>query len=329
MSQNLLGTSETVLGYKWDPAERTGRFTADYSFKGWYPVIDLSLSAGNRASEYLQITRIVDNPGSTVREDTTVQRYTWGQTHGSLGFRLPLGMDKGAFNRLVQPEVQYGFTDYRKHDSAPERFQEGNFHSLAYRLYLYQMLRKSYLDMFPDFGIVLDATYRHSLAGTLRAGELVALQSLAYLPGVMKNHGIKLYGGVQEKKNSGALDFTDVVRYARGWGRIKTTAIYTGGADYKLPLIYPDMNFYGLLYVRRLNASFFADFTRLKGNFYKQGKVSGSFTEDISSVGTELTADVNVVRFYAPATFGVRASYLPDMKRVYFNLLFSIDFTSF
>jgi hypothetical protein len=328
MSQDLLGISETTLGYQWDLTERTGKFTADYSFKGWYPVIDLSLSAGNRASEYPQISRIVDNQGSTVGQDTTLQRYTWGQTHAGLGVRLPLTMDKGAFNRLVQPEVQYGFTDYRKRDSAPERFQEGNFHSLAYRLYLYQMLRKSYLDMYPDFGIVLDATYRHSLAGTLQAGELYALQSLVYLPGVMKNHGIKIYGGAQEKKNAGALDFTDVVRYARGWGRIKTTAIYTGGADYKLPLVYPDMNLFGLLYLRRVNASLFADYTRLKGNFYKEGKITGRFTEDISSLGAEVTADINLVRFYAPATLGFRASYLPERKNVYFDFLFSIDFTA-
>ncbi len=133
---------------------------------------------------------------------------------------------------------------------------------------------------------------------------------------------------MQEKKNGGALGFSDVVRYARGWGRIATTNIYTGGTDYKFPVVYPDINLFGMLYLRRINASLYADFSRLKGNFYKDGETTGTFTEDISSWGTELTADVNLLRFYAPATVGIRTSYLPERNQVYFDFLFSIDFTA-
>jgi hypothetical protein len=183
--------------------------------------------------------------------------------------------------------------------------------------------------MYPDFGIVLDGTFRHSPFGSLTAGQIKALQSVLYLPGLMKNHGIKIYGGAQQKESNGTLGFSDIVRYARGWGRINTTEIYTGGADYKLPLLYPEWNFFGLLYVRRIKASFFGDFTRLKGNFYQRGEITGTFTEDISSLGTEITFDVNMLRFYAPTEIGFRASYLPEMENVYFNFLFSIDFTSF
>jgi hypothetical protein len=63
MSQDKLGISELELGYKWDLTEQTGRFIANYSFKGWYPVFDLKLTQGNRASEYRQITQNVNNQG--------------------------------------------------------------------------------------------------------------------------------------------------------------------------------------------------------------------------------------------------------------------------
>lgn len=328
MSQDLLGISETVLGYQYDMTEKTGRFTANYSFKGWYPVIDFDFSLGNRASEYMQISRRVDNQGQTVNQDTSMQRFTWGQTSAGLNISLPLSFDKGAFSRLVQPEVQYGFTRYNKHDSIPENFREGKFHSLGYRMYFHQLMRKSYLDMYPDYGIVLDAHFRHSPAGSLRAGHMGALQSVVYLPGLMKNHGIRLYGGAQQKKDGEALAFSDIVRYARGWGRIATTAIYTTGGDYKFPVVYPDQNLFGMLYVRRINASVFADFSRLKGNYYDNGEIAGTYTTDISSVGSEVTADVNMLRFYAPATVGFRSSYLPRKKQVFFELLFSIDFTA-
>ncbi len=329
MSQNLLGTSETVLGYKWDLTEKTGRFMAEYSFKGWYPVFDLNLSHGLRASEYTQIQETVNSSGDVVRQDTTTQRFTWGQTNSTLKIRLPLTIDKGPFNRLVQPEIQYGFNYYRKNETTPERFHEGSFHSLGYRLYFHKVLRQSYLDMYPDFGIVLDGSFRHSPAGVIRAGQLKALQSVIYLPGLMKNHGVRIYMGAQEKEANGTLGFSDIIRYARGWGRINTTSIYTGGSDYKMPLFYPDLNFWGFLYVRRVKTALFADYTRLKGNFYREGNITGTFLKDISSLGAEITADVNLVRFYAPAGIGFRASYLPEMKNVYFDFLFSIDFTSF
>jgi hypothetical protein len=70
-------------------------------------------------------------------------------------------------------------------------------------------------------------------------------------------------------------------------------------------------------------------FHPLQGNFYRDGEITGHFTKDINSFGTELTADVNIMRFYAPINIGIRTSYLPEMENVYFDLLFSVDFTSF
>ncbi|SHE38149.1 hypothetical protein SAMN05444274_101222 [Mariniphaga anaerophila] len=329
MSQDKLGISETVLGYKWDLAEGTGKFVADFSFKGWFPIIDVIFSYGKRASEYWQIMQKVNSQGTVVSRDTTLQRYTWGQTNSGLNIRLPLNLERGPFNRLLQPEIQYAFNYYKAGNSAPEQFQGGSFHSLGYRLYFHQLLKQSYLDMYPDFGFVVDGSFRHSPAGTLRAGQMKALQSVVYLPGFMKNHGVRLYGGVQKKEDSGAIGFSDIVRYARGWGRINTTSIFTGGIDYKMPLFYPDWNLGGIVYVKRVKASLFADYSRLKGNLYEQGKIAGTYTSNISSLGTEVTADVNLIRFYAPSSIGFRASYLPEMKDVYFNFLFSIDFTSF
>jgi hypothetical protein len=92
--------------------------------------------------------------------------------------------------------------------------------------------------------------------------------------------------------------------------------------------VYPDYDFLELFYLKRLNVAFFGDFTRLEGNYYYKGEVSGTFIKDINSVGIELTADANILRFYAPVNIGFRASYLPELKDVYFDFLFSINFTA-
>lgn len=328
MSQNKLGTTETVLGYKWDITEKTGKFYLNHTFKGWYPLIDFELSTGKRASEYLQINQTKNQRGEIISRDTTKKRFTWSESRGSADIRLPLNFGKGAFNRYLQPEIQYDFTSYKRHVSTPERFRDGNFHTLNYRLYYHQLLKRSFQDVYPDVGVVLDMVYRHSPGGTLNLGNQAAIQTIIYLPGIASNHGIKLYGGAQESSNDGSLGFSDMVRYARGWGRINTTQLYTATADYKFPLAYPDWNFKGLFYLKRLKVSLFGDITKLKGKYNNHHNSASTFVKDISSFGTEFTADVNILRFYAPADIGFRASYLPEMKNIYFDLLFSINFTS-
>ena len=190
------------------------------------------------------------------------------------------------------------------------------------------MRKRSLTDVFPETGIVLNGTYGHSPAGSVRTGDLKAGVMNLYLPGLMKNHGIRINSGLQNKAE-GATLFNDVVRFARGWGKINTVSLATTGIDYKLPIAYPDWRIGSLIYARRLSLALFGDYSFLKGNYYRNGSVSGDWTKDITSTGAELTADINLMRFYAPATVGARASYLPELKQVYFDFLFSIDFTSF
>src|SRR5690554_3336436 len=327
MSQNVLGTSEAVVGYKWDPAERTGRFVANYLYSGWYPVFDLEFSYGQRASHYNLIRRLLGEQG-TVVQDTVQKRFTWDEARGVLKTELPLVFNKGAYNRLIQPEIQYTYTFYGSNRKTPDNFNQLNHHSLIYQIYMHQLRKRSYLDVYPETGIVINGSYGHSPAGATRTGDLKSVVSTLYLPGFMKNHGIRFNGGTQHK-TEGATLFNDVVRMARGWGRINTTSLSTIGIDYKLPVVYPDWRIGGLLYTRRINLSLFGDYSKLKGNFYSNGSISGNWVKNITSTGAELTADINFLRFYAPATIGVRASYLPELKQTYYDFLFSIDFTSF
>jgi hypothetical protein len=98
--------------------------------------------------------------------------------------------------------------------------------------------------------------------------------------------------------------------------------------DYKFPVFYPEWSLGGLVYIQRLKASVFADFAKLNANLYSNGKVTGTFDSNISSVGLEFTGDVNFLRFYAPVEIGFRSSYLPKLNSVNFDFLISIDFNS-
>ncbi|MCD6355346.1 MAG: hypothetical protein J7L95_07340 [Prolixibacteraceae bacterium] len=328
MSQNKLGTAETILGYKWDLTEKTGKFYARYSFKGWYPVFDFEITSGNSASKYTLIEQSKNSKGEIVQQDTTVTRFTWKNTNANVHARVPMNFTKGMFYRLLQPEIQYDFNNYIRNSSTPDKFFEGNFQSFTYRLYYHQLLKQSEQDVYPDFGFVFDASYRHSPFGITNLGTMAALQTVTYLPGLMRNHGIKIYAGVQDKKVNDQFSFSEVIRYPRGWGKINTTQMVSAAFDYKFPLFYPEWSIGGLVYMKRVTTSLFADYASLQGNIYKNKEISGIFEKNITSFGAEVNGDLNFLRFYAPVKMGCRASYLPEYKNVYFEFLFSVDFSS-
>ena len=329
MSQNKLGTAETVLGYKYDASEGTGKLYAGYTFKGWYPVFSFEASSGKGASKYSEVAKTENQHGEVVSQDTILRKYTWNITDVNANMYIPLNFTKGAFFRLLQPGIRYSYSYYAHDKTTPDLFFKGSIHSLSYHLYYHQILRQSLQDVYPDFGIVLNTSFQHSLYGDADLGNIAATQLILYLPGLLKNHGIKVYNGFQKKNQGEKYSFGEIILYPRGWGKINTSEMYSFAADYKLPLAYPECSLGGLIYFRRVSASLFFDYAQLKRYVYDNNKITGTYQKNISSYGIELNSDVNYLRFYAPANIGMRVSWIPETKNAYFNLLFSIDLTSF
>ena len=327
MSQNVLGTAETVLGYRWYTSEKTGQFYARYIYKGWFPVFDFEISHGKRASQYTLITENTQN-GQVISRDTTRERFTWQETRFNATSRLPLNLTKGKFYRLLQPQISYELTRRKENKDAPDGFHDGNYQSVSYRLYFHQLLRRSYQDVLPDFGFVLDGSFYHSPFGAKNLGTMLGGQSILYAPGVLRNHGVKLYGGTQSRTNGDHYSFSDIIRFPRGWIRTGTKELSVLSFDYEMPLINPDLSIGSLVYVRRINTTLFYDHGFLTRYNYEDGKPVSTFNQQISSYGVEIIGNVNFLRFYAPVQIGFRTSYLNEINDFSFDFLLSIDFNT-
>ncbi len=325
LSQNKLGTADLNVGYRYKIDEKAGVLYAKYSYKGWYPIFDAELNTGKSTSKYSVIEQTKGPRGDIIAQDTVIKRFSWNETSFTANTRIPFNFSRGKFNRYFQPEIRYNFTLYNHNASTPDYIFNGNYQSLSYRLYYQQLLKQSYQDVYPDFGFATELLFRHSPFGDADLGTLKLGQVYLFLPGILPNHGIRLYSGIQQKNSR---TFAESIRYPRGWGKTNTTKAYSFAFDYKLPLFYPEWNFGRFAYLQRVKSSFFADYAILNGNTYNGGMVVGKFQSNISSFGIELTGDTNILRFYAPVEIGFRASYLPDLNDVFFNLLFSVDFNS-
>lgn len=329
MSQNKLGTAITSLGFKWKTAEKTPEYFVKYEFRGWYPIFTFEIKNGKRKSHYLEVTEYKDSSGEIVKRDTVSRKFSWNQTDFSGGMNIPLKFTKGAYTQLIQPEFLYGFTHYKHNTSTPRKFAKGSLQTLTYRLYYHCIMRQAYMDIQPDWGIITDFQFRHSPFGKYDAGNIATAQLVGYVPGFLKNHGITLYGGFQKRERGSSFSFADGIRIPRGWTSPSSKQMITLTADYKMPLFYPDFNLGKFVYFRRINMALFGDFSYIKDNYYENGAAIGTYNRNISSVGIDLTADVNYLRLYAPSRIGIRSAYIPNTGKFSFGLLFSIDFSSF
>lgn len=330
LSQNKLGTATTSAGYRRNTSEKTGQYFAEFEYRGFYPVFSLEVNTGKRASEYMEVTNYVNQAGEVIRRDTTLKRFSWNESNMNLNVSIPLNLTSGAYYRFIQPEVRLGYTLYEHNSTTPQNFNRGSLQTAVYRLYYHQLKRQAYRDVLPDWGFVTDISYRHGPWGELNPGDLAAAQVRGYIPGILKNHGISLYTGLQQRNNGGKYGFSDAIRFPRGYHSMRNNQMISLSADYRLPLLYPDWNLGRWVYFRRLKAAFFGDYAWLSGDVFNNSReVVGNFQKNLFSAGVDLTADVNFLRIYAPANWGVRSVFVPELNNFTVEMLFSIDFTSF
>jgi hypothetical protein len=330
LSQNLLGTNVTSLGYKWNLTENAGQTFVNYEYRGLYPVFSVELTNGKRAGKYSIINVYHNQAGAEIRRDTVTTRYSWDQTTFSLDMRMPLNLTRGRYYRMLQPELKYGIIWNGYNKSTPEKIELGNLNTMVFRLYYHQLLRQSLKDIQPGWGFVVDGTYRYTPGGDYDLGLLKSLQLVNYWPGFMKNHGFSTYAGFQMRQGvKDKYSFGDVISMPRGTQRIDNNKLFRSSVAYSMPLMYPDWNLGKLVYLKRIKATLFYDFAWMERNRIQNGNITGTFTEKISSVGLDLSGDANFMRFYAPANVGLRTIYLPQTGKFVFGFLYSVDFTSF
>jgi hypothetical protein len=318
-SQNKLGTATANLGYDYDWSERAGKFRAKFEYSGLVPVIRAEVNYGKRKSTY----GLIQQNG-----DTIYRRFAWNELSYELGARLPLTFSGGKFSQFLQPEIEYAYTKLSHDATTPDEFYSGFYHGITYELYFQNMLRQSELDLLPRWGQAIDLVLKQNPSGGTSIGNLKAVQTYLYFPGIMKNQAIRIYNGYQEKVTDKTLSFSDVVRFPRGIQRFGNTRLYTLTADYMFPLAYPDFSIGRFVYLKRLRASLFYDFSSLKGNTYNDdGSVHSVYEKYLSSIGAEFRGDGYFLRLPAPVSLGLRSMYLPDFKEVRFELLFSISFS--
>ena len=303
MSQNKLSTAFTTLGYEYDINEEAGKYYLNFSYQGWYPVIDVSFDYGKRKQFY---TDSLEKKNS----------FSWHETNIKTGISLPLNLSKNKYFRRLQPKINLTQIYLNMDDSSPFHFVQNSALSLDYSLLFYNQIKSSYRDLYPKWGQILKLIFRNTPFQNNNKSSIYAIETYFYLPGFVKHNGFKLYGAYQNKID-GNYKFSDEINYPRGYTQQNNEDLYSFSVNYKFSLYYPDFNIGSILYLKRIKTNLFFDYAiGENNNIYSYYK----------STGIELSGDFHLLSFIAPMDFGVRAIYLPDTQSFEYEFLFSVNF---
>lgn len=206
--------------------------------------------------------------------------------------------------------------------------------SLNYSLFAYNILRSAQRDVSSRLGQAVELSYRHTPIGGWDYGGILGIHTRLYFPGIGRHHAIRIDNDRHIKEHgeqtgtfgdyNSYRSFTDYAKFPRGISPASNDELYSFKGDYIMPLMNPDFNIRGVMYLKRITMNLFFDYS--KASQQLQVSETGERikkTMNFKSFGTELRAELHPFRFVFPVSLGYRYAYIPNTKKHYHEVLFS------
>jgi hypothetical protein len=231
--------------------------------------------------------------------DTT---FIYNETRLAGGLQLPLNLTSGRHYRSLLLSATLNSNALRWTGLAESLLRNDDFLFVRTRLTYTSQIQRARQHIFPRFAQTFLADYQ-TMVDNHKAWQ-VLLSGALYLPGVHVNHNLVLTAAYQRRDTMQQYIYSNNFSFSRGYNAINFPQLWKLGANYHLPLFYPDWGFGHIVYFLRFRANAFYDYT--------QGKsLRTGLTYPFSTAGLEIFADT---RWWnqLPATIGLRYSRLLD-----------------
>ena len=286
-SRNLLNTFGLSAGATFNLNERTSAAEVAASYAGLPVIVDVSSRLGSRASTY------TDSAGES-------QGFSWHEQSLTTALRLPLTRLRGLTRQSLVASAGFGVTHISDQPVA-FRFENNNgrFTPVTYLLSASHIRPAAYRDLYPT-GAVVSALYRHTPFGSDYRSHQGSVRGALYLPGLAENHAFVI-NAAREVQDPTNYRFSTQYVFPRGYASRFHERFTRAGADYHLPLLYPDFALGPWLYVRRIQGAIFGDVGRGSTR-------ANTLVRDYRSTGVDLTADVSPFGLRQTVRSGVRVA---------------------
>lgn len=284
LGNNVLNTTLTDLFYTYNTNERSHAAGLNLVYGGWY----LQPTAGLKQTWGREVL---------YNADTT---FIYNETEASAGVRLPFNFSGGKQFRYLTLSSSVATNTVNWQGIGKGLLRNQDFTYLINRLVYTGQIQKARQHIFPRMAQSLVADYRRMI-DEHRSWQLL-LSGMLYLPGISTNHNLVLTAAWQGRDTLLQYTFSNSFPFSRGYRGVNFPRMWRLGANYHFPVAYPDWGLANVLYLLRLRANLFYDYTQVKS-------LRTQSTRPFSSAGVEMFADTRIWN-QLPITIGVRYSRL-------------------
>lgn len=308
LSDNLLNTVQTRLGYTYDGDLRSHAYSASFTYQRYFPKFALGYENRGRSGA----VRVINQADST----STDHKLSWRENHLTLDMRIPLTFYR--LNHIYSLQLvagtyltqRYGLETEPASQTASRSLIQSIRFPMRYGMSFGHNLRRSQLDLAPRWGQNFGLSYRHfqsEAVNKAEASQLFTFWSTFYLPGIARNHSTVIRFNYQQ--GAGIYAPVNDIPMVSGFdqlsaGKVNNTLL----TSYHLPLAYPDWAIGNLAYIKRIKGGLFADFQNVRptnpGNLQPR------------TFGVELRTDLHLLRYYLPL-FDIGAKLIYDNDPVH------------
>lgn len=288
IGNNILNTMQTSVAFTYNRAEKWKRIGLGIDYGAMFPI----LSAGvdytfERRGRYR---------GQTVY---------WNEIEPQAGFRIPLNLSKGRSITFMNIGSNYVYNQSDFKGNYKDTLGTISYSYLSNFFTISNQIQKARQHIYPRYAQNLSLTYKTAL--TRYEGSQFVANGNLFLPGAFINHNLVLNAAYLQKDTISRLNFSSGFPFSRGYQSENLHKMYKWGANYHLPLLYPDAGFANIAYLLRIRGNLFYDHTHVN-DFLSNGS---KFRADFRSTGAEIYFDTKWWNA-ADVTFGIRYSYLLD-----------------
>lgn len=286
--ENVLNSMQTELYYLYNENEKTNAVGFGTVYGALFPYLNVG-------------TELTFN-----REDVVNNRLrTWNQLDSRIGLSIPLSYTSGKTFKNFNASSFYVLRNEFNKGFFKDSLGNTSFSYLSHAISWSQQIQRAVQHIYPRFAWSLSSSYRHVI--TSYEGSQFNSSISLYIPGLLSTHNLLLTGSWQERDTLSQVSFANRFSYSRGYTGRYFSRMWRLSANYHFPLVYPDWGFGNILYLQRIRANAFYDFTRV----FSRDKTQ---TREQRSVGGELFIDTKWWNQY-PLTFGFRISRLLDQDQ--------------
>ncbi len=282
--ENVLETVSTQLSYAHNNNEGYNQFAFGGVYGGTYvqPVVNIA--------ETFNRTAIVNG-------NTPIH---WNELNLSGGLQLPLNFSSGKLSRSLTLTSLYDYDQVSWTGIAKGILPNTGIHYLQNSIEYISQVQQATKQIYPSWAQTVLLQYRGAIDKNT-AHQFLGIANF-YLPGLAKTNSLVISLAYQARDTAGEYYYTNNFPTSRGYSNIDYPRMWKVGGNYHFPIAYPDWGVGNIVFLQRIRANLFFDYTGLKSLRYQT-------IYNLNSTGAELYIDTKLWN-ELPATFGFRYSKL-------------------